>query len=322
LSDNIIEFIIFLIICNRKCIRCLKCDKKCFKLKRKRRGVVALEEMQEYGRHGYLNEDFHLFHLRDDRGQELDFHYHDFNKIVVLIRGKVTYQIEDVVYDLRPYDVLLVSHHLIHKAQIDTSVDYERIVIYIARDFLERHSTERSDLSCLFETARSENRHLLRLSSAMRGTLVDRLDALEQAAEPEAFGADIMAQTALIRLLVQLVRMMGTEQASLRGARAVRDAMVSESLDYIQAHFCERLTVEDLANRCFVSTYHFMRSFKEHTGCTVHVFIQQKRLLYAAGLIRDGVPVVQAAAASGFQDYSTFLRAFKKMFAVTPSQFV
>ena len=276
----------------------------------------------DYDRHGYLNEDFRFFHLRDDKGQDLDFHYHDFNKLVVLIRGNVTYQVEDALYPLRPYDVLLVSHHLIHKAQIDLSVPYERVIIYISEAFLQRNSTAKTELQCLFERARKANRHLYRLNHETQQALAGQLQSLEETLDAQEFGADIMSQMALLRLLIWLTRWCEAEQAKLKGARTVRNAMVADSLEYIQAHFCQRLTVETLASRCYVSTYHFMRSFKEHTGCTVHAYIQQKRLLYAAGLIRDGIPAVQASAAAGFQDYSTFLRAFKKMFAVNPSQFI
>ena len=44
-----------------------------------------------YSREGYLNENWHWFHLRDTAGQERDFHFHDFDKLVILLEGKVRY---------------------------------------------------------------------------------------------------------------------------------------------------------------------------------------------------------------------------------------
>ena len=61
-----------------------------------------------------------------------------------------------------------------------------------------------------------------------------------------------------------------------------------------------------------------MRLFKAQTGETVHAYVRQKRLLYAARLIREGVPANRAAADAGFTDYSAFYRAFRQCFGVSP----
>ena len=61
-----------------------------------------------------------------------------------------------------------------------------------------------------------------------------------------------------------------------------------------------------------------MRLFKAQTGQTVHAYVREKRLLRAARMIREGIPVVKAASLCGFQDYSTFHRAFVACFGCTP----
>ena len=62
-------------------------------------------------RAGYLRESYHYFHLKDTAGQELDFHFHEFDKLIILISGKVDYRVESSSYELHPWDVLLVGHH-------------------------------------------------------------------------------------------------------------------------------------------------------------------------------------------------------------------
>ena len=52
------------------------------------RGVDhAVKKESSYAREGYLKENYHYFHLRDTAGQERDFHFHDFDKIVLLLAG-------------------------------------------------------------------------------------------------------------------------------------------------------------------------------------------------------------------------------------------
>ena len=53
-----------------------------------------MTERYKYSNDGYLNENFRLFHLKDSSGQEKDFHFHEFDKIVILISGKVDYTVE------------------------------------------------------------------------------------------------------------------------------------------------------------------------------------------------------------------------------------
>ena len=49
-------------------------------------------------RAGYLRESFHYFHLKDTAGQELDFHFHEFDKLVILLEGSVNYLVEEQSY--------------------------------------------------------------------------------------------------------------------------------------------------------------------------------------------------------------------------------
>ena len=84
-----------------------------------------------FAREGYLRENYHYFHLRDTAGQERDFHFHEFDKIVLLLSGRVDYFVESEVYALEPWSLLLVKHHTIHKALIDKSEPYDRVIIYL-----------------------------------------------------------------------------------------------------------------------------------------------------------------------------------------------
>ena len=61
--------------------------------------------------------------------------------------------------------------------------------------------------------------------------------------------------------------------------------------------------------------------FKEVTGYTLHQYISQKRLVWAGELIRSGMPVMKAAEQAGFSEYSTFLRAFRGTFHMSPREF-
>jgi len=275
-----------------------------------------MEKNTGFSREGYLKENYRLFHLRDTAGQERDYHFHDFDKIVLLISGTVDYAVEERTYRLTPWDILLIRHHTIHKAVIDKTVPYERIIIYLDKNYLERIMPG-AQLSECFEAADRSGRSLLSPDDEQREALRDTLENMEKNLKSVSFGAKAMADTLLIQLIIHINRISATAPGHIS---PISDSKIENALSYINEHLSEELTVERLADKVYLSKYHFMRLFKESTGSTVHAYIRQKRLLYAARLIREGVNANKAASDAGFSDYSTFHRAFRESFSISPGE--
>ena len=269
-------------------------------------GSRVLKDSKNISREGYLHENYHYFHLRDTAGQERSFHFHDFDKIVLLLSGKVDYTVENTVYPLQPWSLLLVRHHAIHRALIDVSAPYERIILYLDPGFFERVFPSAGLMDC-FRTADRTGRKEL-------GAL---LASFEKALPDERPGSDTMRDTLLAQLLITINRISAADAPA--ADRAV-DEKIGRTLSYINENLASDLSIDTLADRVFLSRYHFMRLFKEQTGSTVHQYVRQKRLLYAARLIREGVPAVRAAGDAGFNDYSVFHRAFRSSFGITPAE--
>ena len=264
---------------------------------------------------GYLNENYRYFHLRDTAGQERDFHFHEFDKLVLLISGRVDYCVEDRVYALRPWDVLLVKHHTIHKALIDKSEPYERIIIYFGRKYFDRAMPGVQLMECFERAGRGDC--LLSAGPEQRQEMERTLSLYEASSEDARGGATAMCDTYIMQLLIQLNRLTAEGTGAEKRAGGTK---IEPVLSYINENLARRLSVQELAERAFLSKYHFMRLFKEQTGETVHAYVRQRRLLYAARLIREGVPANKAAADSGFSDYSTFHRAFRESFGISPGE--
>lgn len=126
-----------------------------------------------------------------------------------------------------------------------------------------------------------------------------------------------MRDTLMMQLLILLGMMV---PAAPERTEHRYDAKIEHVLSYINENLSRELSVDALAEQVFLSKYHFMRLFKAQTGSTVHAYVRQKRLLWAARLIREGAPVNKAAVDSGFSDYSAFHRAFRESFGVSPGQ--
>lgn len=276
-----------------------------------------MENRAQISREGYLHENYHYFHLRDTAGQERDFHFHDFSKIVILLSGRVDYTVENVTYHLRPWDILLVKHHTIHKAVIDKTQAYERVILYLDSGFAQRTLPESGLMEC-FETADSKHWHLLTPDKQERRALSEILMKLEQSLNDTRFASHAMSDTLLLQGLILINRI--RSGSPLPQKEVARDPKIAATLSYIHENLSRELPVGHLAERVFLSKYHFMRLFKAETGITVHAYIRQERLMGAARLIREGTPAAKAAAESGFSDYSAFHRAFRDVFDTSPGK--
>ena len=262
---------------------------------------------------GYLKEDFRLFHINDQKKKDFSYHYHDFHKIIVFISGKVTYHIEGKAYHLKPRDILLVSQGAIHKPEIDPSVPYERYIFWI-----------RDDLSCqelntCFQKANDRSFNLVRADSALQERLKDLLPEIEQTLQNKHFGDTVLRNALFTQFMIYINRIFLRTSSSPDKKTYSSDTQVEQLLKYINRNLSENLSIDQLAERFFLSKYHMMRKFKNETGYTIHNYITSKRLLMARSLISQGIPVMKAALASGFRDYTTFVRAYKKQFGKAPS---
>ena len=168
-----------------------------------------------------------------------------------------------------------------------------------------------------FEWADRRGEYLLRPDAEQREALREAVAAYEALRADEQLGAQTLRDAGILRLLV-LVNRLSAGHAERDTPDTVHDPKIAEALSYINENLSRELSVDALAERVYLSRYHFMRLFKAQTGMTVHAYVRQKRLIQAARLIREGQSAARAAAESGFADYSAFHRAFRESFGISP----
>ncbi len=269
---------------------------------------------------GYLNQQFKLFHIKDKTNKQFDFHYHEFNKIIIFLKGNVTYFIEGKAYYLKPWDILLVKHHDIHKPIIDPNEEYERVILWIDNDFMKSQNDTNSDITKCFDMAGEKSLNLIRLDGEIQGKLKEIINEMEKSINSEEFGSAILTNALFFQFMVYMNRIFMGEQFVPAQKVLRSNKQIEEVINYINEHLTEELSVEELSEKFYISKYYLMHKFKEETGFTLHNYISQKRLMLSLKMIKEGVPVVKASENCGFGDYSSYLRAFKKLFKQTPRQ--
>ena len=268
---------------------------------------------------GYLHEQFRLFHTVDQNELNVDWHFHSFDKLVFFRSGRVEYAVESESFQLRPGDLLVISHGQLHRMRSWPDTPYERYILYLDSAYLSSIAPEAGGLNACFTLARKNGRSLLRFSDAERSMILSLLSRLEKAlGSPSPYG-DALAHALLTELMVMLCQVDFSQQTIPDTLR--EDDKIAQALIYIQSHLGEDLSCAALASRLYMSRSSFQHRFKDATGYSPHAYIRLKRLLYASELLSDGEPAVQAGRKSGYTDHSAFCHAFTQQFGMSPSSF-
>ncbi len=271
-------------------------------------------EPLSYEKRGYLTSDFRLFHLTDHNLDPLNYHYHTFHKIIILLAGRAGYSIEGKHYDLLPGDFVLVGQGSIHRPEVEKDTFYERMILYISPQYLDRFKTDDCDLSTCFRNAQEHFQYVYH--SSPHDPIKPLLQSLELALQQDEFGAELLSHAVFLQLMVEFNRAAARNSHS---SAASGDSKIVSILQYLNLHLTEPLSIDDLAARFYISKYHMMRRFKDETGYTIHSYVTEKRLLLARRLLQSGKLVSDVCYLAGYQDYSTFSRAYRKRFSVSPS---
>ena len=261
---------------------------------------------------GYLNDNFKIFHIRDKKYIKFEYHHHDFSKIVILIDGDLTYYIEGKAYILKPWDILFINKNEIHKPVINPNKYYERIVIWLNPDFMAKYAQGNNNLLKCFEVAIKNNYNLLRLNIKSIEIIKNIIQDIQGCDNSNEFGSEILKESLFVQLMVLMNRLFLNSDKN-------RDM---EDIQYdINSNLENDLSIDTIASNFFISKYYLMRKFKSQIGSSIHNYIIQKRLILAKSLISEGLTMSNVCSKCGFNDYSSFVRAFKKVYGVSPSNY-
>ncbi len=272
--------------------------------------------MTEYSKRGFLLENFRLFHLRSETAEIVDYHYHEFCKLLLLVSCQGSYFVEGHRYALSPGDIVLIGSRSVHKPELESGIPYERIILYVSPEYLQQMSAGNCDLLTLFS---GEKGHVLRPRESQRKKLFTLAHTLERDLESPGFGREVLSSASLLRLLVEIGRSMEDTGSAILSPILPENRRILEIMDYLDQNLSEEVDIDRLAEQFYISKYHMMRLFRRETGSTIYTYLTQKRLMQARNLMDGGMRATEACYACGFHSYSSFTRAYGKYFGTTPT---
>lgn len=97
---------------------------------------------------------------------------------------------------------------------------------------------------------------------------------------------------------------------------------LQECVEYIDTHFSQPLTLDHLAAKYALSKSTFSLLFPQFTGMTLKQYINKKRIEHAALLVQSTeLTLAEIASLTGYDEFSTFYRNFKRVIGISPSEY-
>ena len=265
---------------------------------------------------------FEIFHYRDAKFEGVAVHQHDFYEVYFFISGNVEYSVEGKSYLLKEGDLLLINPLELHQPRIGPDQNaYERIVLWINKNYLSRLCTNNTSLSQCFDNTNPQHTNLLRLSRPQQKYISSKLRELLDESASEDYGSDLASEAILMRFLVELNRLTLSTEKKIDTDKN-QSPLVSEVLSYINHHYCEKISLSSIADEFFISKYYLSHAFNSVVGTSVNRYITLKRLINAKQMLSSGIKPTTAAIHCGFNDYAGFYRAFTAEYGITPKEYI
>lgn len=263
---------------------------------------------------------FEIFHYRDPRLGIVEVHHHDFYEVYFLLSGDVAYWVDGRIIRLTPGDLLFINPMELHRPLTDPDKPVcERFVLWIDKAFLESLSTPQISLNSCFDTDRPDHSHLIRPTSGERAVLTARMGELVRECYGKDFGSNLSAHGIFLQLMVQLNRLARRGNGRKEGESL--SPLVERAMVVISENLGGDLSLENIAKVLFVSKYHLSHAFSREVGVSVYRYIMLRRLMLARQLLQSGESAGQVCRSCGFADYTSFYRAFKSEYGISPREF-
>lgn len=254
-------------------------------------------------------------------GGRFECHFHPETEMTLITEGEMYYQANDKVFLLKEGDGIFVNSNVMHagwqregKECCYCPMNFATVMVSghensrIEREYVEPILRENLIPFAAFFAKNEEDRPIL----ALMREFYDILAAKEE-------GYELLAKATLCRLWYLLYhRAKGGESiAPDRGVTAVKTVIV-----YMESHFAERLTLEQLAEVCNFSRSEFCRIFHRITGRTPFTYLQHLRVRRSLPLLQDrALSVTEIAERTGFSGASYYAEVFRRFMGMSPLQY-
>ena len=262
-----------------------------------------------------MNSEFEIYkHTRAVRPKN---HIHENYEIFISLSNEGKLFISEEGYLLRFGSMFILKPFEIHRCSYSGvgNQDAEHYIIHFPEAYLEKLSTERTNLVSLFNSAP--------LAQCLEAdTLAQFLGQLSSISKlnTQGFGDDVECNIRFSEFLLMLAREINDQQI-IQVPKTENKNQLNEIICYIHRNYSKNISLECISKQFFISKSRLSQVFKDATGFSVGDYIITYRIKMACSLLKSGMRVKDVGEMVGFHTSTNFIRTFKKKMGFSPGEF-
>lgn len=248
--------------------------------------------------------------LSKQAGWREEPHTHSFTEILFVTDGKGHATVKGEDRTVGKGDILIYNANAVHQEFSSDSDPME--VFFFAVD---KFNITDLEPNCLLPERYDFVVHSGDMYEVFEETARTLVHEMER---KERFYQEI-AKNAARAFIMYLFRLLNRTDSNIAIGKS---EVCSTAMAYIDDHFTEPLTLDDIAGACYVSKYYLSHIFAKEAKMSIFQYIAKRRVDEATRLLASGsLPINEIAEMCGYSDFSYFCHSFKKAVGQTPMQY-
>ena len=257
------------------------------------------------------------YEFTEKRRQIWGMHCHDFYELYVHLQGGHYYSLDQHIYEMHPNQLFIVPPFSMHGFVIHQELlNYERAFLYVSADTLQLAGCGQLDFDLFFQSQAAKGNYLFSMVPETAQKCRDLIIELKENQQKEGS----LARHKDYALLLPILNLMceTVEQGHSSSTVDPINNIMYRIWIYVNEHYMEKISVDDLAKRFGLSYSYLSHEFKKYTNRSVYDYILYRRIMLAKKLIPDSDSMNTVAEQCGFDSYSNFLRIFNRIVGISP----
>lgn len=280
--------------------------------------VIFMEyKVIKYGSHNINNDnDGYMYNFNTSKSYTFNLHTHKCYEFIHIIHGKFLYTVEGNDYMVSDGDFIMANPGEYHAFSFPDECEYQREFLHIYPGFFKEFPKVLENLD---SRKKGYFNHFPKQLVEKYG--IDKIfGGIENCCKEPYPETDFMVLTYSLQLATVITRILREETSEYKKV-PLKNKKANSVCDYIDHHYKENITLEEIATLNFMSPSYASRMFKKETGMTIKAYLNLRRVTSAKNLIMEGQKATNIYCECGFLDYSTFYRSFLKFVGMTPDEF-